>query len=125
MAEAAAAGGADRPGAASAGAERTPESGPRAALRIGQRLVSTLPRWWPLEKRGGLPRQPWGQVRASTLPRASRVASPPLLSVSWCLEWGSPLYMLHHSGNPLGLCSISLLLPARWLRGTTLHHVPV
>uniref|UniRef100_A0A4X1SEZ8 Transmembrane protein 164 n=1 Tax=Sus scrofa TaxID=9823 RepID=A0A4X1SEZ8_PIG len=31
--------------------------------RIGQRLVSTLPRWWPLEKRGGLPRQPWGQQR--------------------------------------------------------------
>ncbi|KAK2492887.1 hypothetical protein MC885_009647, partial [Smutsia gigantea] len=42
---------------------RSPEPGPRAELRIGQRLVSTLPRWWPLEKRGGLPRQPWGQQR--------------------------------------------------------------
>lgn len=66
-------------GAGRAGAERPPEPGPRAALPIGQRLVSTLPRWWPLEKRGGLPRQPWGQVRASILPRASRVASPALL----------------------------------------------
>ncbi|XP_059535706.1 transmembrane protein 164 isoform X4 [Myotis daubentonii] len=100
--------------------------------KIGQRLVSTLPRWWPLEKRGGLPRQPWGQVRASTLPRASRVASPPLLSVPRCLGCleGSagvrvcPPYMSHHPGNSLGLCSISLLLPARWSRGATLHHVP-
>uniref|UniRef100_A0A5F9DPL0 Transmembrane protein 164 n=1 Tax=Oryctolagus cuniculus TaxID=9986 RepID=A0A5F9DPL0_RABIT len=48
-----------------------------AVAGIGQRLLSTLPRWWPLEKRGGLPRQPWGQVRASTVPRASRVASLP------------------------------------------------
>lgn len=32
--------------------------GAEGRLPIGQRLVSTLPRWWPLEKRGGLPRQP-------------------------------------------------------------------
>ncbi|XP_045443355.1 transmembrane protein 164 isoform X3 [Pipistrellus kuhlii] len=32
--------------------------------------------------------------------------------------------MSHHPGDSLGLCSISLLLPARWSRGATLHHVP-
>ncbi|XP_058427613.1 transmembrane protein 164 isoform X2 [Marmota monax] len=32
--------------------------------------------------------------------------------------------MFQYPGNPLGSCCISLLLPAQWSRGTTLHHVP-
>lgn len=65
MAEAVAAGGADRPGAASAGAERTPESGPRAALRVSGALRGAAAR--PQGQAGGAGRSGAGAEGGSRL----------------------------------------------------------